>query len=63
MSSSKKQKSISEILEIEEKIRGIEEEIESSQGRLNYLNSQVDFSTLDLNISRIKNLSLNQTAR
>ncbi len=47
-------KSVKEILEIEEKIRGLEEEIESTTGRLKYLNDLVDYSTLDLTISRKK---------
>lgn len=51
--------SIKEILEIEEEIRGIEEEIESSQGRLNYLSNQVDLSTIDLNISMLKDYKFN----
>ena len=50
----KQAKTIKEILEIEEKIRGIEEEIESATGRLNYLSDQVDYSTLDLLISKSK---------
>ena len=45
-------KSIKEILEIEEKIRGLEEEIESTTGRLRYLSDLVDYSTLDLIISK-----------
>lgn len=49
-----KANSIKEILEIEEKIRRLEEEIESVTGRLQYLNNQVDYSTLDLNISKRK---------
>lgn len=44
----KKAVTIKEILEIEEKIRVILEEIESTEGRLRYLNSQVDYSTLSL---------------
>lgn len=47
-------KSVKEILEIEEKIRGLEEEIESTTGRLKYLSDQVDYSTLDLRISKRK---------
>ncbi len=39
-------KKISEILEIEQKIGEVRSEIESMQGRLNYLQSQVSFSTL-----------------
>jgi len=49
-----KAKSINEILQIEEKIRRIEEEIESTTGRLKYLSDQVDFSTLDLEITQLK---------
>lgn len=50
----KQAKSIKEILEIEEKIRGLEEEIESTTGRLKYLSNQVDFSTLRLNLTKEK---------
>lgn len=49
-----KAKSVKEILEIEEKIRGLEEEIESTIGRLKYLSDQVDYSTLDLRITERK---------
>jgi len=49
-----KAKNINEILQIEEKIRRLEEEIESTTGRLKYLNDQVDFSTLDLEITHPK---------
>jgi hypothetical protein len=48
----KQAKSVKDILEIEEKTRGIEEEIESTEGRLKYLNNQVDFSTLELRITK-----------
>ncbi len=47
-------KSIKEILDIQEKIRGLEEEIESTTGRLKYLNDLVNYSTLELNISQKK---------
>ncbi|NCB69627.1 MAG: DUF4349 domain-containing protein [Bacteroidia bacterium] len=50
----KNAKSIKEILDIQEKIRVLEEEIESSTGRLKYLNDQVNYSTLELNISQPK---------
>lgn len=50
-----KANSIKEILEIEEKIRALEEEIESATGRLKYLSDQVGYSTLDLTISTQKN--------
>ncbi len=52
----KQAKSVKDILEIEEKIRGIEEEIESTTGRLKYLSDLVDYSTLDLEISQLKDL-------
>jgi hypothetical protein len=48
----KQARSVKDILEIEEKTRLIEEEIESTEGRLKYLNNQVDFSTLDLQITK-----------
>lgn len=48
----KKATSVKDILEIEEKTRVIEEEIESTEGRLKYLNNQVDFSTLELRITK-----------
>jgi hypothetical protein len=48
----KQAKSVKDILEIEERTRVIEEEIESTEGRLKYLNNQVDFSTLELRITK-----------
>jgi len=39
-------------LEVEEKLRIIREEIESREGRLNYLKKQVSFSTIYLQISQ-----------
>ena len=54
----KQAKSVKDILEIEEKTRLIEEEVESVQGRLKYLNNQVHFSTLDLQISKKNDYSL-----
>jgi hypothetical protein len=53
----KKAKTVKDILEIEEKIRLIQEEIESVQGRLKFLNNQVDFSALDLQISKKPDLN------
>ncbi|MBN2612420.1 MAG: DUF4349 domain-containing protein [Bacteroidales bacterium] len=58
-----KANSVKEILEIEEKIRGLEEEIESTTGRLKYLSDQVDYSTLDLNISKQKDFKYNPAKR
>ncbi len=44
-------RTVSEILEIEAEIRKLEEEIDSTTGRLNYLSDQVDFSTLNLTLT------------
>jgi hypothetical protein len=41
---------ITDILEVEEKIRIIQEEIEAKEGELKYLNDQVDYSTINLNM-------------
>jgi len=46
----KNAKSIEDILKVQEQIRMLEEEIESVAGRLKYLSSQVELSTLDLSI-------------
>lgn len=59
----KKANKIKDILEIQEKIRGLEEEIESSVGRLKYLNDQVDYSTLNLTISKHKEFKYNSDKR
>lgn len=48
----KSAKTIKEMLEIQEKIRSLEEEIESVTGRLKYLSNQVSYSTLHLNITQ-----------
>ncbi len=50
----KQAKSVKDVLEIEEKIRVIEEEIESSTGQLKYLSDLVDYSTLNLTITKTK---------
>jgi len=50
----KQAKNIKDILEIAEKIRRLEEEIESTTGRLNYLSDLVAYSTLDLSITAEK---------
>ena len=46
----KSAKSVQEIVSIEDKIRSLEEDIDSTVGRLKYLSNQVDYSTLHLNI-------------
>jgi len=47
----KQAQKVSEIASISDQIRCIEEEIESTTGRLKYLNNQVNFSTLNLEIT------------
>jgi hypothetical protein len=47
----KKAKSIKEILEVQEKIRSLEEEIESKKGRIKFINDKVQFSTVMLELS------------
>ena len=59
----KKANSVKEILDIEEKIRGLKEEIESTTGRLKYLSDLVDYSTLDLTISKQKDFKYNPAKR
>lgn len=49
-----KASTVKDILAIEENIRVIEEEIESTEGRLKYLSDQVSFSTLALNLYKEK---------
>ena len=46
----KSAKSVQEIVSIEDKIRMLEEEIDSTVGQLKYLSNQVDYSTLHLNL-------------
>ena len=45
---------VADILEIQERIRNLEEEIESVEGRLKYLDGLVEYSTLYLTITRKK---------
>jgi len=45
-----KASTVKDILAIEESIRTIQEEIESREGRLKYLNDQIAFSTLDVQL-------------
>ncbi|GAO29646.1 hypothetical protein JCM15548_11858 [Geofilum rubicundum JCM 15548] len=59
----KQAKNVQEILEIEEKIRVLEEEIESTTGRLKYLSDLVDYSTLNLTISKIEEFKYNPDNR
>lgn len=50
----KRSASTKDLLEIQEKIRGLEEEIESSEGRLRYIDDQVNYSTLELTLMKEK---------
>ena len=45
-------RNVKDVLEIQDKMRTIEEEIESQSRQLTYLSNQVSFSTLNLNISK-----------
>lgn len=49
-----KASTVKDILEVEENIRVIQEEIESKEGRLNFLKDQVAFSTLNINLIKDK---------
>lgn len=44
----KQARNVSEVIEVEEKLRIIREEIESREGRLKFLDDRVDFSTITL---------------
>jgi len=50
----RKANSVKDILEVKEKIRRIEEEINSKKGRLKYLDDQVKYSTLNLEITELR---------
>lgn len=45
---------VQEILEVENRIRQLQEEIDSTEGRLRYLKDRVDYSTLELMLTREK---------
>ena len=59
----KEAKTVKDILQIQEKIRGLEEEIESTTGRLKYLSDQVDYSTLYLTLTEQKNFQYKPDVR
>ena len=59
----KKAKTVKDILEIEESIRVLQEEIESTEGRLRYLNDCVNYSTLNMTISTEKDFSFKPEKR
>ncbi|BAX79589.1 DUF4349 domain-containing protein [Labilibaculum antarcticum] len=54
----KSAKTVTDIIEIEEKIRVIEEEIDSTEGRLKYLSDLVGYSTLRLRLNKEKTIQL-----
>ncbi|MDD4144815.1 MAG: DUF4349 domain-containing protein [Prolixibacteraceae bacterium] len=54
---------VREILDIEEKIRVLEEEIESTTGRLKYLSDLVDYSTLNLTLTEPKDFKYKPVSR
>lgn len=53
----KKANSVKDIVAIEDAIRKLQEEIESSEGKLRYLNDCVNYSTLELSLSTQKDFS------
>ncbi|MBX3044933.1 MAG: DUF4349 domain-containing protein [Candidatus Kapabacteria bacterium] len=55
----KQAKTIKEILEVEEKIRIIEEEIESVKGRIKYLSQRAAYSTLSLDLYQVNHITIN----
>lgn len=59
----KKANAMKDIVEIEEAIRNLQEEIESSEGRLRYLNDCVNYSTLNLTISTEKDFAYKPVKR
>ncbi|WP_374329493.1 DUF4349 domain-containing protein [Soonwooa sp.] len=50
----KQTNSTKDILEIQEKIRALEEEIDSAKGRLKFIDDRVKYSTIDMTIAKIK---------
>lgn len=46
----KKSKTVEDLLNVEEKLRVIQEEIEATKGKLNYLNNRVSFSTIQISL-------------
>ena len=48
---------VDDILAIEENIRTLQEEIESQEGQLNFLDDQVTYSTLEINLFNEKTIA------
>ena len=59
----KKANTVKDILLIENEVRELEEEIESTVGRLKYLNDLVGYSTLDLMLTKKKDFKYNPEGR
>lgn len=57
----KKAKSVTEVLEVQERIRRLEEEIESKKGRLRFLEDKVRFAELRLDLSQLIERPLTNT--
>ena len=49
-----KANNVKDVISIEDNIRILQEEIESKEGRLNYLNDQISLSTLELELYKVK---------
>lgn len=58
-----KAKNVKDILEIESNLNGVREEIESKQGRLNYLQNQIALSTITLTYFKELPIPLTQRAK
>lgn len=54
---------VKDIVEIEEAVRNLQEEIESSEGHLRYLNDCVNYSTLELSVSTEKDFKYHPARR
>jgi hypothetical protein len=59
----KKANSVKDIIEIEESIRVLQEEIESTEGRIRYMTDCVDYSTLNMTISTEKDFTFKPEKR
>lgn len=59
----KQAKTIKEILDIEERIRNLEEELESTEGRLKFLSDKVSYSTLNLTLTKPKDYKFTPAKR
>jgi hypothetical protein len=56
-----KANTVKDILEIQESIRSLQEELESREKQLKYLSNQIAFSTLDINIFKLKDYTYKPT--